>query len=96
MSPMSTVAEVGEVIIAMRLSAVCTNLDVHRIQYVKNDILDKFILLLIITVALLVVIVVVVVPVLVPIIPLCTPYSAVVNTRPIIILPVGVVGITVR
>ena len=69
MSPMSTVAEVGEVIIAMRLSAVCTNLDVHRIQYVKNDILDKFILLLIITGALLVVIVFVV-PVLVPIIPL--------------------------
>ena len=96
MSPISAIADVRQVIITIRLVAVsinrhCTNLDVYCIQYVKYDILDHFILMIIIAVML---VGTVVVPVLV-LIPLLTPNSANVYTRPIIMLPVGIVSIIV-
>ena len=43
---------------AVSLTRLCTNLDIYRIQYVKYDILDQFVMLLVVnSVALMVVII---------------------------------------
>ena len=75
MSPISAVAYyVGRqvvVTIAIGLGAVslirlCTNLDIYCIQYVKYDILDQFVMLLVVNSVALMVVIVAAVPVLVP------------------------------
>ena len=74
MSPISAVAYVGRQVVdtiaiglgaAVSLTRLCTNLDIYRIQYVKYDIFDQFVMLLVTSVALMVVIIAAV-PVLVP------------------------------
>ena len=114
MSPISTAAYyVGQMVVtiaiglgaAVSLTRLCTNLDIYRIQYVKYDILDQFVMLLVVNSVALMVVIIAAVPVLVPPYPPWTPCSSsssssatIVNTRRItIILPIGIVCIgTVR
>lgn len=113
MSPISAVAYyVGRQVVvtiaiglgaAVSLTRLCTNLDIYRIQYVKYDILDQFVMLLVVNSVALMVVIIAAVPVLVPPYPSWTPCSSsssatIVNTRRItIILPIGIVCIgTVR